>query len=153
MSIASTLVQAAEVQVGGFWAALVPYLAAAAGAIITTCAGWITYIMRTKFNIEIDNSLSQRLQQSALNAATAAIAQVEGPINNIKIDVDSPLVAYGVNYLNTHAKETVGHFKMTPVQVAELVQAKLGYAQTLSGTGTNVTVASPTVARLEGSAL
>ncbi|MFY9629755.1 MAG: hypothetical protein WAK03_16610 [Methylocystis sp.] len=112
---------------------LEPFIVSAVGAIIIALGGWIVTVIHKYMGITVDSAMEKTLEQTATNAANHVIAGLEGPISNLKIDINSPAVDMGVEYLITHAPDAVAYFEktynFTPLQLQELILAKLGSAQ------------------------
>ena len=112
---------------------LEPYLVTVVGIVASTILGWIGILLKQKLGIEVDANLNATLQQAATNAASHAIAGLEGPIGDRQIDVHSELVKRGVDYLQTMIPGKLVQMNMTPDKVAAIVQAKLGALQASQG--------------------
>ena len=125
----SAAAQPIAVPVAPLFAALEPYLVAVLGAMITTIGAWVLRQMQIWMDITVDAAMHERLNQSAMNAATQAFAKLEGPVGGLSISISSPLVASGVHYVMTHAAPAIKSLNYTPLQLQELVLAKLGAAQ------------------------
>ncbi len=111
---------------------LLPYVVAGVGSIISVIFAWMTYLLKKKFNIDIDAGMRDALQTAATNGANKVIAGLQGNFENMKIDVGSPLVAEAIRYVESHAPDALKHFGVTESTLADLVLAKLGAAQIAS---------------------
>lgn len=111
---------------------LLPYVLAVVGSLITAVGGWMTYLLKKKFNIDIDAGMREALQTAATNGAAKVIAGLQGNFENMKIDVGSPLVAEAIRYVEAHAPDAIKHFGVNQNTLADLVLAKLGAAQIAS---------------------
>ncbi len=111
---------------------LLPYVLAGVGSLITVVFGWMTYLLKKKFNIDIDAGMREALQTAATNGAAKVIAGLQGNFENMKIDVGSPLVAEAIRYVEAHAPDAIKHFGVNESTLADLVLAKLGAAQIAS---------------------
>ena len=116
-----------------------PYLVMATGIVVSTVLGWIGLILKQKLGLDVDANLNASIQQAAVNAASHAIASVEGPIGDRRIDVHSALVKQGVDYMQTMIPGKLIQMGMTPDKVAAIVQAKLGALQ--AGQGVTIPMA------------
>lgn len=121
-----------------FYVAAEPYILTLFGLIISALFGWIATWFKRKTGIEIDADLRASIQQAAVNGASKAVASLEGPIGNRAIDVHSPLVVDGVNYMQKMIPEKLAQAGLTPDQIAALVQAKLGAIQAAQASQTVV---------------
>ena len=139
---------------GQLYAALEPYLVQLAGAILVWIVSWFAFQVKRWIGLTITAAQESTLEQTASNAATHALAKLQGPINTLAIDIKSPVVTEAVNYLFSHANEAViyaqQNFGFTPEMFRELVLAKLGEAQVLSGSPHNEMVNPKTLALTSG---
>lgn len=115
----------ALVAAGDIWAGLVPYLAAAIGALISAAVGWLVYLVNKKLGLSIDDSLRDSLQTAAANAAGLVLAGLGNRLSGMTLDVRSELVADAVNYVLKAAPDAVAHFGLTPEAVAQKILALL----------------------------
>ena len=127
---------------------LEPYLVAAIGGIITVVGAWLCLQIKTYMNITVDASLSAQLNQAAMNAATRVIAGMEGPIANLPIDIDSPMVTEGAQYVLSHIPSVLEQLNYTPQQLRELVLAKLGAAQIVASSTSSMATPCPTAVKM-----
>ena len=114
---------------GQFYKDLEPFIVQVVGALIVVAGGWVTVQIKKYMGITVDAAARKTLEQTATNAASMVLAQVEGPISGLAIKVESPLVAAGVNYVLAHAGPEVFKLGFTPQMLGELVLAKFGQAQ------------------------
>ena len=122
------------VDVSPIYKALEPYLVSFLGASLTAIAGWVLRQFQVWIGADVDLKYSQRLNQTAMNAATSVFAGLEGPVSNLGISIDSPLVRKGVEYMNEHANDAIKRLGYTPDMLASLVLAKMGAAQIQAAT-------------------
>ncbi len=120
------------ISVQPFFQAIEPYIVAGIGAVITVFFSYLSFLLKKKFGIDIENGLRDSLQTAAINGATKAIAGIEGSFSNAKIDVRSALVAEGMEYLQLHAPDAIRHFGLTEDALRQIILAKLGYAQVIN---------------------
>jgi hypothetical protein len=112
--------------------AIEPYVVQAVGVVITALAAWFATQVKKWMGMTLDAAAEKTIEETAMNAATAALARLEGPISNLAIHIDSPLVASGVSYLITHAPDELTRLGFTPEQMQQLILAKLGLAQVMA---------------------
>ena len=110
-----------------------PCITMTLGIVVTGIVGWIGAAMKAKYNFEMDATMRAAIQQAAVNGASKAVAALEGPLGDRKIDVHSPLVADGAKWVVENVPAALAHFGYTPERIAGLVQAKLGAIQAAQG--------------------
>jgi hypothetical protein len=130
------------------WQGLEPYLIAAIGAVITIVSSWLCLQIKTYMDITVNTALSERLNRSAENAAGYVISQIEGPVANLVIHIDSPMVSSGLVYLQTHIPTVIAQLNFTPQQLRELILAKLGQAQVAASATTSQAMSCPTAIKM-----
>lgn len=108
---------------------LEPYLVTLVSVIASALVGWIAIVIKNKFGLDIDAHMRETIQTAATNAAGALVARMEGPIGTISIDVRSKLVKDGVDMVIAKVPDAINHFKLSPEELAAIVQAKLGILQ------------------------
>lgn len=108
---------------------LEPYLLMLFSVLVSALLGWVAIVIKNKFGLDIDAHMRDTIQTAATNAAGSLVAKLEGPIGNASIDVRSQLVKDGVDMVIAKVPDAISHFKLSPEDVAALIQAKLGIMQ------------------------
>lgn len=124
MNSASTAVEVLPI-----YKILEPYLLTLFSVAVSALIGWVAIVIKSKFGLDIDANMRNAVQTAATNAAGALVAKMEGPIGNVSIDVKSQLVKDGADMVIAKVPDAINHFKLSPDDLAALVQAKLGILQ------------------------
>lgn len=142
---ASDKPQTFEIPVKELIDALLPYIVALIGTIITGLGGLITWWFKKKFNIDIDQSHRNAWQQSAQNAAGALLAKGAVAIApDGKVTVKSEEMAKVVNIVIARVPDAIKHFGFTPEDVQHLIEAKI--PQVITGSVPPTVAVDPTLA-------
>ena len=112
------------VDLGPLWTTFVSYLVPVLGTIIGGGAIWLQTILRTRFNLQIDDSLRSSFQTAVTNAAMVMFTKAKGLLPE-KLDVRNPLVADAINYVLTRAPDAAARWGMTPESVAKTLETKV----------------------------
>lgn len=108
---------------------LEPYLVTLVSVVASALVGWVAIVIKNKFGLDIDAHMRETIQTAATNAAGSLIAKMEGPIGNVSIDVKSQIVKDGVDMVIAKVPDAIAYFKLTPEELAAIVQAKIGILQ------------------------
>lgn len=108
---------------------LEPYLLMLFSVLVSALLGWVAIVIKNKFGLDIDAHMRDTIQTAATNAAGSLVAKLEGPIGNASIDVRSQLVKDGVDMVIAKVPDAINHFKLSPEDLAAIIQAKLGIMQ------------------------
>lgn len=108
---------------------LEPYLLMLFSVLVSGLLGWVAIVIKSKFGLDIDAHMRETIQTAATNAAGALVAKMEGPLGNVSIDVRSKLVKDGVDMVIAKVPDAINHFKLSPEDLAAIIQAKLGIMQ------------------------
>lgn len=103
---------------------IVSTVAVLIGALVT----WITALISRKTGIEIEARHREALQSALTNGAGLVLSKITVPLSNLSMDVKSPLVKIGVEYVLNAAPDAVKKFGLSPDELAEKLVAKLGLA-------------------------
>jgi hypothetical protein len=114
-----------SVDIGGFWTALLPYIASAVGGLITFLVGWVLVLVKSKLGLSIDDSMRASLQTAATNATGLVLNKLGNTLNGKTVDVGNVLVADAVNYVMKAAPDAIAHFGLTPDAIAQKILALL----------------------------
>jgi len=106
-----------------------PYLLMLFSVLVSALLGWVAIVIKNKFGLDIDAHMRDTIQTAATNAAGSLVAKLEGPIGNASIDVRSQLVKDGVDMVIAKVPDAISHFKLSPEDLAAIIQAKLGIMQ------------------------
>jgi len=113
------------VDVGGIYGAWQPYLLAIVAPLAAAVIGILAELARRKFNLDIEARHREALQTALTNGAGVALNSLGNTLQGKTVDVKSPAVAAGVNYVLKSAPAAMAKFGLTPEAVAEKITAKL----------------------------
>jgi hypothetical protein len=108
-----------------FVVALMPYVVAAVGAIISICVALITKYVHDKFGIDIEAKHRDALHSALLTGTTAALSHLGDRVGAIPIDVRKEVVRDAVLYAEQSVPDALKHFNITPEILAEMIQSKI----------------------------
>ncbi len=95
---------------------------------IAAVVTYVANLIRKKTGIDIEASHREALQSALTNGAGLILNKLGGSIADKTIDVRSPLLKEGIEYVLNAAPEAVKRFDLSPAQLAEKLIAKLGLA-------------------------
>jgi len=108
-----------------FGSAATPYVHAVIGAAITGIFGFVAFILKSKFNVEIDEKYRLALEAYAKRQAAALVAEGAVRVINSKIVVDSPNLRAAARTAVEAIPQTMRWFGLTPDNVAERIIAAI----------------------------
>lgn len=107
-----------------------PYIVAALGALLSAALTVATNAIYKWTGFQVEAKHREALHSAAMTAAATIWAKADAKIADMSIDVKSPLVKAGVDWvLTVGAPKAVESFGLTPEQVADLIASKLGVLQ------------------------
>lgn len=121
----STPVMAATIELGAALGSLEPYVNTAVSIGVTMLVGFVLYILKNKFNIEIDAGHRNTLMAFAQNQAAALVAKGAVKVKGAKIEVDNVLLATLANTAIAKAPDALTHFGLTPEKMQERIVAEI----------------------------
>lgn len=121
----STPVLAATIELGAALGSLEPYVNTAVSIGITMLVGFILFILKSKFNIEIDAGHRDTLLVFAQNQAAALVAKGAVKVKGAKIEVDNVLLASLANTALAKAPDALNHFGLSPEKMQERIVAEI----------------------------
>jgi hypothetical protein len=101
---------------------LQPYVDAIAQTLIVSAIGWVTWLLKTKLNISIDQGHSDALAKFVQGRANSLIADGFVKMNGLTVNVDNAAVANEANLALTMIPDAVAHFGVTPDQLAAKIK-------------------------------
>lgn len=116
---------ASTVDVGGLYGVARPYLIDIASTLIVIAGGYITNLLRQKFNLDIDASHRDTLQTAFKNGAGLVINSIGNDLQGKTVDVGSTAVADAVNMVIRSAPDALDHFGITPDSIAQKIVSKI----------------------------
>ena len=116
---------AATIELGAALGGLQDYVNALITIAITALVGWVLYILKTKLNISIDDSMRDALQTWLQRQASSLVADGAVKVSGLKIDVKSDAVANVANLALKEIPDAAAHFGLTPDKLAEMIKDKI----------------------------
>lgn len=113
------------VEVGSIFGAWKPYITEILGIVVMFILAWLADLARRKFNLSIEASHREALQQALTNGAGLVLNQIGNSLQGKKIDVKSEAVAKGVDYVLKAAPEALKNFGLGPDELREKIVAKV----------------------------
>ena len=97
------------------------------GLILTVVIPTIAVFVARKLHVDTTSALAQRVVQVASNGAAYGLSQAQGAIDkNAVVDVKSPIVAAGVQYVtDTVTAANLASLGVTPAHLEEMVAAQV----------------------------
>lgn len=92
--------------------------------------GWLSWILKAKWNIDIDLAHNSIAQNAAQNLASRAVALGHASVTGKQIDVKSETLAALVGEFKTALPDVMARFGLTDDQIGKLILAKLPQAVT-----------------------
>lgn len=142
---ASSEPQTFEIPTREIMDALLPYITAAVGGVITVLGGLIAAWLKQRWNIDIDQKHRDAWQQAAQNAAGALLARGAVSVEQSgKVSVNSEAMANVVNTVLSRVPGAIKHFGFEPDDVRNLIVAKI--PQVMTGSVPAAVAPAPDVA-------
>lgn len=92
-----------------------------ATAAIASLVGWVLWVIKSKFGVDLESqyraTLTQFLQRQASGLIAAGAVKLEG----VKVEVQSELLAKAANTALQAIPDTMNYFKLTPDKIAEMI--------------------------------
>jgi hypothetical protein len=92
--------------------------------------GWLSWLLKTKWNIDIDLAHNTIAQNAAANLAARAVALGHASVTGKQIDVKNETLAALIGEFKTALPGVMARFGMTDDQIGKLILAKLPQAVT-----------------------
>ena len=116
---------AATIELGSALGSMEPYVNTAVSIGVTVLVGFLLFILKSKFNIEIDAGHRDTLMTFAQNQAAALVAKGAVKVKGAKIEVDNETLANVANAALSKAPDALAHFGLTPEKMQERIVAEL----------------------------
>lgn len=120
------------VNIGQAFGAAAPYVDAAVNALITAVFGWLAWMLKSKWGIEVDKHLADTLQSALQNRAASLVADGVVRLQGAKVDVHSAWVANEANDLLRANPDVAARFGLTPESVAAMIVNQLPHVPAVS---------------------
>lgn len=102
-----------------------PYVNAATSAVIMFVLGWLAFILKSKWNIEIDATQRATLHAFLARQAASLVADGFVKVTGLKIDVHSQALANAANMAGAAIPGALAHFNLTPDKLASMIVDKI----------------------------
>lgn len=116
---------AATIEIGAALGGLQDYVNAIVTIAITALVGWVLYLVKSKLNISIDDSMRDALQTWLQRQASSLVADGAVKVRGLKIDVSNQAVADVANLALKEIPDAAAHFGLTPDKLAEMIKDKI----------------------------
>lgn len=116
---------AATIDIGTALGGLQDYINAIVTIVITALVGWVLYLVKSKLNISIDDSMRDALQTWLQRQASSLVAAGAVKVQGLKIDVQNQTLADVANLALKEIPDAVAHFGLTPDKLAAMIQDKI----------------------------
>lgn len=124
------------IRVGDILAPWADMIVSAVSILIAAVITYVANLIRTKTGIDIEAKHRDALQAALTNGAGLILSKLGGSLADKTIDVKSPLIAEGIEYVLKAAPDAVNKFGLAPSDLAEKLVAKLGLASAAVSTTT-----------------
>jgi len=114
-----------SIEVGAFLGELLPLLREVLSLVLLAILGWLAMWIKRKFGLDIEETHRKALHSAILTGIGRAASRYGSGLTNIRVDVDSPLVADAVNYVLRSVPDAVKKLGATPEFLAEMVVGRL----------------------------
>ncbi len=124
------LAQDTNVQIGGIWGSLRPYIADLFGLLVAAAVAYVAKIIKDRFGIEIEAKHRDALHSAAVTGINMALGQLDGRMDKLSIDVKNKVLADAMNYAIKAAPDAMKYFGIDEKSrmLADLLKAKLTVA-------------------------
>jgi len=113
---------AAIIDIGAaFGSALQPYIDAVVNGAIAAIIGWLAWIAKNRFNVDIEvgyrDALTTFLQRQASSLVAAGAVKLQG----VKVEVNNQALADAAKMALTSIPQALSYFGLNPAKVAEMI--------------------------------
>jgi len=118
------LAQETAIPADDFLAPIRPYLNELISVLAIAFVGWLTTWLRSLFKVNLDEKHRNALHAALENGARLAMEKLDASLKDKKIDVGSPLVKTGLDYVLKYSPDAINYFGLSPERVREMLLAK-----------------------------
>jgi hypothetical protein len=104
---------------------LQPYVETVVSAGIMFALGWLAWILKTKWGIEIDAEQRDALHTFLARQAASLVADGFVKVDGLKIAVPSSVLATAANSAGTAIPAAMAHFGLTPEKIGQMIIDKI----------------------------
>lgn len=94
---------------------------AIATALIASLVGWVLWVIKSKFGVDLESQYRATLTQFLQRQASGLIAAGAVKLDGVKINVQSGLLAKAANTALQAIPDTMNYFKLSPDRIAEMI--------------------------------
>lgn len=94
---------------------------AIATAAISALVGWVLWVIKQKFGVDLESQYRATLTQFLQRQASGLIAAGAVKLDGVKVNVQSELLARAANTALQAIPDTMNYFKLTPDRIAEMI--------------------------------
>lgn len=125
VAIADPALAQGTIEGGKAFGWLQPYVETAVSAAILFGLGWLGFILKSKWGIEIDAQQRDALHAFLARQAASLVADGFVKVNGLKIDVHSPALATAANTAAAAIPAALAHFGLTPEKLQAMIVDKI----------------------------
>jgi hypothetical protein len=122
---------------------LQPYVETVVSSAILFGVGWLAFILKTKWGIEIDARQREALHTFLSRQAASLVADGFVKVDGLKIEVKSPALAAAANGAGTAIPEALAHFGLTPEKLQQMIVDKIPTVPVVAAVAAAQTAPSP----------
>lgn len=108
------------------WDFFVSYILPIVSTLLGGALLWLSKLLKDKFGLQIEAAQRDALQTALTNAAGLILSKVGGKLDETNVGPNSPIVRSAVDYVLRSAPEALDYFGLSPTDIAEKIQAKMG---------------------------
>jgi hypothetical protein len=120
------------IEVGGFLSQLKPFVDTLITGILSAVVGWVLFIVKSKLNISIDDSMRDAFLTWARNQAASLVADGFVKVNGLKVEVQSGALAVAANTIFKLVPDAAKHFGITPELAAQKIVDMIPHVPTVA---------------------
>ncbi len=119
--IIATPALADAINVGQAFGFLEPYINTLVGGLLSILIGWVLYLVKSKLNISVDDSMRDALQTWAKRQASSLVADGLVKVEGLKVNVSNAALANVANLAIAEIPDAVNRFGLTPDKLSGMV--------------------------------
>lgn len=97
------------------------FVGAIVAALLSVAIGWVLYVIKNKFNIDIEASHRDALKAFVERQARSLVADGAAKLSGVKIEVSSNALASAANAGLTAVPDALKYFGLTPEKVSGMI--------------------------------
>ena len=136
----SAFADTSVINIGAAFGSLRPYVDSIVGGLIFLGITWGAYILKTKWNIDIDASMRDALQSWLLRQAGSLTAAGAVRVQGLQITVGNAAVSAAANLAIREIPDAIAHFGLTPDKLAEMIVDKLPHVPAVAAVAASTAV-------------